>query len=96
MFCRVRKVENKNNSIRYNFYICYRYREKWGLGELVSRDIFILSIRPSKEEININFDDLEKIVADKLSKNNYLEYEEVNLKDITEKLINKINTTTFL
>lgn len=96
LFCRVRKIENKNNSVRYNFYICYRYREKWGLNELVSKDIFILSIRPNKEEININFDDLEKIITDKLSKDGDLEYLEINFKELTEKLINKINTTTFL
>lgn len=93
MFCRVRKIKNKNNSIRYNFYVCYRYREKWLFGNIISKDKFILSLK-SDEKKYINADDLEKIIIEKLSKVSEENELEFNSKDITKELIKLIDTTT--
>lgn len=93
LFCRVKKIKNKDNTIRYNFYVCYRYREKWLSGDVISKDKFILSLKSDKKKY-IHADDLEKIIIEKLSKLSKENELEFNSKDITKELIKLIDTTT--
>ena len=89
MFCRVKKIQNKNNTIRYNFYICHRYRNKWLYEYVLSKDIFIFSLK-SDEDKKINYEELKKLIEEKLSEVT----EEFNSEELTAKMIYLIDTTT--
>lgn len=92
MFCRVRKIKNKNNSIRYNFYVCYRYRLYYVYG----KDKFIFSLKPNESK-SVNFDKLQELIKEKMLQvfsEEDIKTKKINFEELTKEMIKLINTTT--